>query len=81
MLCKRAARQRVPIKAKNFAIFDNLNVGKCFVDIDVIRYAKDGVTFDYALNDYFDYYSDLELFHKVYVGEEILNLFITYTVL
>ena len=69
-----AARIRVPNKTNIIAIFDNLNVRKYFVDIDGVRNPRDGGTFDYASNDYFDRYRDPNFFSKEYVGEELLSL-------
>ena len=63
----------VPNKANNVAVFDNLNVRKYHVDIDSVRYPRDGVSIDYASNDYVDQYRDLKLFCKEYVGEELPN--------
>ena len=48
-------------------------------DIDGVRYPKNGVNVDYGLNDYVDQYRALKLFYKGYVGEELLNHFISYT--
>ena len=74
-----AARIGVPNQANNVAIFDHLDVRKYHVDVDGVRYPRDGVNVDYGLNDYVDQYRDLKLFYKEYVGEEILNPFISYS--
>ena len=74
-----AARKGVPNKAENIAIFDNLNVRKYHVDIDGARFTRDGVSIDYASNDYIGHCRDLKLFYKKYVGEELLHLFVSYT--
>ena len=76
---RRAARMGVPNKANNVAIFENLNVRKYHVDIDGVRYPRDGVSIDYTSSDYPDRYRDLKVFYKECVGEELLNLFIRYT--
>ena len=52
---------------------------KHHVDIDGVCYSRDGVSIEYASNDYLDQYGDLKLFHKEYVGEELLRPFISYT--
>ena len=44
----------VPNKANNVASFDHLDVRKYLVDIDGVRYPRDGVNVDYGLNDYVD---------------------------
>ena len=67
------------MKQKSIALFDNLNVRKNHVDIDGVRFPRDGVGIDYASNDYVDQYRDLKIFYKEYVGEEIHNILISYT--
>ena len=73
-----AARLNRPDKGLNISRFDNLNVRKYFVEIDSIRYPRDSVLINYPENDYIDQYRDLKLFYKEYVGEELLNPFISY---
>ena len=65
-------------KTINNAIFDNLDVENYFVEIDGVRYPKDGVEVDYETNNYLDQYRDLKLFFKEYVGEPLLSPFISY---
>ena len=48
----------VPNKESNVAVLDNLNVGKCHVDIDGGRYRRDGVSIDYGLSEFVDQYRD-----------------------
>ena len=67
-----------PDKNINISRCDNLNVRKYFVEIDSIRYPRDGVLTNYNENDYIDQYKDLKLFYKEYVGEELLNPFVSY---
>ena len=67
-----------PNKASNPAIFDHNNVTKYFVEIDGIRYPKDGLLNNFGENSYLDQYRDLKLFYKEYVGEELLQPFISY---
>ena len=52
---------------------------KYHVDFDDVRYPRDGVSIDYASNDYNNHNRDLKLFYRESVGEELLNLFISYT--
>ena len=73
-----AARLNAPDKGLNISRFDNLNVRKYFVEIDGIRYPRDGVITNYNENDYIDQYKDLKLFYKEYGGEELLNPFVSY---
>ena len=67
-----------PNKNANPAIFDNNNVTKYFVEIDGIRYPKDGVLINYEENSYLDQYRDSKLFYKEYVGEDLMNSYISY---
>ena len=73
-----AARLNAPDKLLNISRFDNLNVRKYFAEIDSVRYPRDGVLTNYGENDYIDQYKDLKLFYKEYVGEELLNPFVSY---
>ena len=73
-----AARLNAPDKGINISRFDNLNVRKYFVEIDSIRYPRDGVIINYNENDYIDQYKDLKLFYKEYVVEDLLNPSISY---
>ena len=73
-----AARLNAPNKGLNILRFDNLNVRKYFVEIDSIRYPRDGVLTNYNENDFIDQYKDLKLFYEEYVGEELLNPFVSY---
>ena len=67
-----------PNKASNPAIFDNNHVTKYFVEIDGIRYPKNGILTNFEENSYLDQYRDLKSFYKDYVGEELMQLFITF---
>ena len=62
----------------NPAIFDSNHVTKYFVEIDGVRYPKDGVLINFEENSYLDQYRDLKLFYKEYVGEELLQPYISY---
>ena len=74
----QTADRTAPNKNSNPAIFDNNNVTKYFVEIDGIRYPKDGVLTNYETNSYLDQYRDLKLFYKEYVGEPLLTPYISY---
>ena len=65
-------------KAGNPSIFDDNHVTKYFVEIDGVRYPKDGVLTNFEENSYLDQYRDLKLFYKEYVGEELLHPYISY---
>ena len=65
-------------KASEPAIFDSNHVTKYFVEIDGVRYPKDGVLINFEENSYLYQYRDLKLFYKVYVGEELLQPYISY---
>ena len=65
-------------KTVNPAIFDDNHVTKSFVEIDGVRYPKNGVLLNFEENSYLDQYRDLKLFYKEYVGEELLQPCISY---
>ena len=67
-----------PNKGSNPAIFDNNHVSKFFVEIDGIRYPKDGILTNFEENSYLDQYRDLKFFYKEYNGEELLQPYISY---
>ena len=72
------ARIGVPNKSNIVAVFDHLDVRKYHVDINGVRFPRDGVNVDCGLNDYVDQYRALKIFYKEYVGEELPNPFNTY---
>ena len=74
----QTAARTTPNKNSNPAIFDSNHVTKYFVEIDGVRYPKDGVLIIFEENSYLDQYRDLKIFYKEYVGEEILQPYITY---
>ena len=74
-----AIRIGAPDKAYKIAVFDNLIVRKYHVDIDGVRYPRDGVSIDDASTDYVDQYRGLKLFFREYLGEELADLLISYT--
>ena len=43
-----------------------------------MRYPRDYVLINYPETDYTDQYRDIKVFHKEYVGEELMNPFISY---
>ena len=65
-------------KNVNPAIFDHNHVIKYFVEIDGVRYPKDGVLIIFEQNSDLDQYRDLKLFYKEYVGEELLQPYTSY---
>ena len=73
-------RTRADTANKNihFAIFDNLNLQKYYVEIDGIRYPRDNILVIYEQTDYIEQNKDLKLIFKEYVGEELLTPFISY---
>ena len=73
-----AGRIAAPNKDNNVAIFDNVYVRKCFCEIDGYSNPKDTVFTDFPENDYVDQYSDLNLFYKEYVGQELKITFISH---
>ena len=65
-------------KNNNIAIFDILNLQKYYVEIDSVRYPRDSVLLNYDQNDYIEQYKDLKLYFKDYIGEQLMNPFISY---
>ena len=66
------------LKKNNIAIFDNIDIRKCYVEIEGQRYPRDAISINYTENDYIDQYRDLKIFFKKYIGEPILNHSISY---
>ena len=71
-------RTATPDKKINIAIFDNMDLRKYYAEIDGLRYPRDNVLINYDENDYIQEYKDLKLFYREYIGEPILNPFISY---
>ena len=71
-------RTATPDKKFNIAIFDNMDLRKYYVQIDSLRYPRDSVLINYDENDYIQEYKDLKLLYREYIGEPILNPFISY---
>ena len=53
---QRKDRIITPNKNNNIAIFDNLDIRKLFVEIDGIRYPRDGVSINFTEKKYIDQY-------------------------
>ena len=51
---------------------------KYFAEIDGYRYPKESVITNFTENDYLDQYRDLKSFYQEYVGEQLMNPFISY---
>ena len=77
MPTKQVSEQQL-IKKINIAKFDNLDLRKHYIEIDSVRYPRDGVLVNYEQNDCIQQYKDLKLFFKEYIGEPILNHLISY---
>ena len=78
MLFKGKIGQALLIKEINIAIFDNLDLRKYYVEIDSLRYPRETLFLKHEQNDYIERYKDLKLFFKEYIGEVILNPFVSY---
>ena len=65
------------ISTKNVAIFDNLDLRNCYIEIDGQRYPRDSSLMNYEQNDYIEQYKDLKLFFKQYIGEQLMSPFIS----
>ena len=74
-------RMDMPISTKNVAIFDILDLRKFYIEIDGQQYPRDSSLMNYEQNDYIEQYRDSKLFFKEYIGEPILNPFISYPVM
>ena len=67
-----------PNKASNPAIFNENHVTKYFVEIDGIRYPRDGVLKNFEEKSYLDQYRGLKIFYREYVGDDLLRSYITF---
>ena len=65
-------------KIDNIAIFDNLNLQKCYVEIDSVRYPRDSVLLNYKQNDCIEQYKDLKIYFMEYIGEQLMKTSISY---
>ena len=66
------------IQTENVSIFDNLDLRKYYIEIDVQRYPRDSSLMNYEQNDYIEQYRDLNLFFREYIGEPLMSPFISY---
>ena len=80
LICAHQTNLRTTTRDKkiNMAMFDNMDLRKYYVEIDGQRYPRDSVLINYEEKDYIQQYKDLKLFHREYIGEPILNPFISY---
>ena len=72
------ARVGTSNKRNKVSFFDHVDVTKYFVEIDGYRYPKESVITNFSENDYLDQYRDIKSFYQEYVGEELMNPFISY---
>ena len=72
------ARVGTANKRNNIGIFDNCDVTKYFAEMDGYRYPKESIISNFSENDYLDQYRDLKSFYQEYVGEPLLNPFVSY---
>ena len=75
LVCAHQAEDRIDT---DNALFDHLNLRKYYVEIDSFRYPRDSLLINYDENDYIELYKNIKLFFKEYIGESILNLFLSY---
>ena len=66
-----------PNKINSIAVSDKVNVRIFFYEVDGYCFPKVAVPTKFVKNEYLDRYRDLKLFYKEYVGEELLNPFIS----
>ena len=80
LICAHQTNLRIatPDKKIIIAIFDNMDIRKYYAEIDGLRYPRDSVLINYEEKDYIQQYKNLKLFRKEYIGEPILNPFISY---
>ena len=74
-----ALRSDTQNKRKNISVLNHLDVRKYLNEIDGFRYPRDAVFTNYDQNDYSDQYKNVKLIYKEFLGETLLNSFITYT--
>ena len=79
-ICAHQTKDRIdsPNKNKSNAIFAHLNLRKYYLEKDGQRYPRDSLFKNYEENDYIEQYKNLELVFKNYIGEPIINPFISY---
>ena len=52
---------------------------KSFCEVNGVRFPKNAVLTNFPEIDYLDEYRDINFFNKEYVGEEVMNPFISYS--
>ena len=57
-------RSNLPNKARNNSIFDHLDLGKLFVEIDGVRFRRDSFLINHGLIDFIDQISIVNYFVK-----------------
>ena len=79
LICAHQTKDRInaPNKKINFARFNNPDLRKYHVETDSLRHPRDSLLINYEQNDYIEQ-KDLELIFKEYIGEPILNSFISF---
>ena len=80
MVCARQIREGIdtPNKDKNFAILDNLDLRKFYVETDGQRYPRDSVIINHEENDYIEQYKNLKKYYRECFGEQLINPFFLY---
>ena len=74
MIKAHQTKDRILTPSKNnIAKIDNLDLRKYYVEIDGQSYPRDGISINYAENDYIDQFRELKLFFREYIGGTILN--------
>ena len=80
LICAHQTQNRINVRNENntSAIFDIIDFRKNDVEIYGKRYPRDSSPTNYGKIAYIEQYNDLKLFFKEYIGEPILNPFISY---
>ena len=65
-------------KNKNNVMFNHPNLREYYVEIVSIQYPRDSLLMSYEESDFNEQYKNSKLFFKEYIGESLLNIFITY---
>ena len=79
MLTKQISEQPLLIKKFNIAIFDNLDLRQCLVEIGGQKHHRDSALINYEKNNYIQQYKGLKMFFHEYIGEPLLQPLISYT--
>ena len=79
-ICAHQTKERIcaPDQKINIALFNNLDIPNYHVEINGLRNPRDSLLINHEQNDYIEQYKDVKLFFKEYIGEPILNTFVTY---